>query len=121
MGFSRCFGKLASMLEWREREHEIDDAFVLNDNVTMNVLRECDLHKFFLCMNMRSQLLLLQQLVDMWDPNAGHFMVGDQILRLGIEDIYFLIGLSWRGMMVVLSGGWRESTEPVDQYIVQYC
>ena len=31
--------------------------------------------------------------MDMWDPDAGDFMVGDQILWLEIEDIYFLIGL----------------------------
>lgn len=87
----------------------------------VNVLYECGLYKLFLCLNMRSQPLLLQHLVDMWDPNAGHFMVGDQILRLEIEDIYFLTGLSQRGATLVLVGGRQESTEPVDQYIVKYC
>lgn len=48
-------------------------------------------------------------------------MVGDQILLLDIEDIYFLIGFSQRGATMVLDRGRRESTELVDQYIVQYC
>ena len=41
MCFSWCFGRLATMLEWWEREHELDDALALNDNVMVNVLREC--------------------------------------------------------------------------------
>ena len=57
----------------------------------------------------------------MWDPDAGHFMVGDQIFRLEIEDIYFLIRLSRRGATIVLVRGRQESTDPMDQYIVQYC
>lgn len=40
-----------------------------------------------MCLNMWSQPLLLQHLVVMWDPDVGHFMVGDQILQLEIEDI----------------------------------
>ena len=100
--FSWCFGRFAMMLEWWEKEHELDDALALNDDVTVNVLRECSLYKFFFCLNMRSQPLLLQHLVDMWDRDAGHFMVGDQILQLEIEDIYFLTELSWRGAMMVL-------------------
>lgn len=84
----------------------------------MNVLHECDLYKFFLCLNMQSQPLLLQHLVDMWDPNVGHFIVGDQILRLEIDDIYFLTRFFRRGATVVLDRGQREYIETVDQYIV---
>ena len=67
MGFSWCFSRLATMLEWREKEHELDDALALNDDVLVNVLHECGLYKLFLCPNMRSHPLLLQHLVDMWD------------------------------------------------------
>lgn len=109
--FFMVFWKDATMLEWWEWEHELDDALVLNDDVMMNVLHECGLYKFFLCLNMQSQSLLLQHLVDMWD----------QILRLEIEDIYLLTGLSQRGVILVLVRGQQESTNPVDQYIVQYC
>ena len=87
-------------------EHDLNDALALNDDVTVNVLHECGLHKLFLCLNMRSQPLLLQQLVDMWDQDAGDFMVGDQILRLEIEDIYFLTWLSQIGAMEVLVEVW---------------
>ena len=69
------------------------------------MLRECGLYKKNLCPNMRSQPLLLQHLVDTWDPDAGKFMVGDQILQLEIEYIYFLIGLSRRGAIMVLARG----------------
>lgn len=48
-------------------------------------------------------------------------MVGHQILRLEIENIYFLTRLAHRGGTVVLARRCREYTEPVDQYIMQYC
>lgn len=73
-----------------------------------------------MCLNMRSQPLLLQHLVDMWDLDAGNSMVGDDILWLEIEDIYFLTGLSHRGVTMGLDGGQQESTNLVDQYIVKY-
>lgn len=38
-----------------------------------------------------------------------------------MEDVCFLIGLSQRGVIVVLDGGHRESIQPVDHYILQYC
>ena len=93
------------MLEWREREHEKQDALEIVDDVTLNVLWDCGLYKCFMCPNMRSQPILLRRLVDMWDLDAGHFKVGDQILWVEIEDIYFLTGLSHRGAMMVLGGG----------------
>ena len=76
------------MLEWQEWEYDPNDALALNDYVVVNVLRECGLYKLFLFSNMRSQPLLVQHLVGMWDLDPGHFMVGDQILRLDIEDVY---------------------------------
>lgn len=64
--------------------------------------------------------MLLQRLVDMWDPDVGHFMVGDQILHLEIEDVYFITRLSHRGVRVVLVRGRWDSSNPLDQYVVQY-
>lgn len=93
------------MLEWWEGEHELDYALSLDDDVTINVLWECELYKFFMCSNMWSQPLLLQRLIDMWDPVVEQFMVGDQILWLEIKDVYFLTGLSCRGATIVLVGG----------------
>ena len=74
---SWCFGMFSMMSECQEQENELDDALALNENVTVKVLHECGLYKFFLCPNMRSQPLLLQHLVDMWDLDVGHFMLGD--------------------------------------------
>ena len=54
----------------------------------------------------------------MWDTDGGHFMIGDQILLLEFEDVYFLKGLSHRRVTVVLVRGRRESSDPMDQYVV---
>lgn len=35
--------------------------------------------------------------------------------------MYFLTGLSYRGAKVVLVWDRRESSDPVDHYVVQYC
>lgn len=92
------------MLEGREREHEIDEALAMGDDIIVNVLWECGMYKFFMCLNMQSPPLLLQHFVDMWDLHVGYFMVGDQILLLEIEDVYFLTRLSRRGVTTVLDG-----------------
>jgi hypothetical protein len=55
------------MLEWREREHEEDDAITGNDPGTVDALRDCWLLKFFRISGMRAQLKLLEYLVHMWD------------------------------------------------------
>jgi hypothetical protein len=56
-----------TMLEWREREHEEDDANSRNDSSTVATLWECGLLKFFKIPGMRAQLRLLEYLVHMWD------------------------------------------------------
>ena len=101
------------MLEWWEREHDLDDALAFGDDIMVNVLQECGLYKFFMWSNMWSQPLLLQHLVDMWDPDVGHFMAGDQILWLQKKDVYFLTELSCRVVTYVLVGGRRESSDQV--------
>jgi hypothetical protein len=82
------------MLEWREREHELEDQISLNDPNTMASLRNCGLLKFFKLSSMRAQVPLLEHLVKMWDPNDQVFKVGAHDISLEIEDIYFLTGLS---------------------------
>ena len=56
----------------------------------------------------------------MWEPNSQCFLVGDQLLDIEIDDIYFLIGLSYRGERVEFGGrgGGRES---VDSYVSDLC
>lgn len=82
------------MLEWKEREHEGNDQAMLNDRATMVSLCNCGLLKFFMCLGLRVQLMLLQHMVGMWDPDSQCFMVEDQALDIEVNDIYFLTGLS---------------------------
>lgn len=42
------------MLEWKEREHELNDQVALGDQETMDAQRNCGLLKFFMCLGMRA-------------------------------------------------------------------
>jgi hypothetical protein len=50
---------IITMLEWREREHEEDDAIARNDPGIVDALRECGILKFFRIQGMKAQLRLL--------------------------------------------------------------
>jgi hypothetical protein len=102
---------LIKMLEWRGREHEEEDYFFGNDLGTVMSLRECGLFKFFKIQSMRLQPRLLKYLIHMWDVNEQSFRVGVHTLTLDIEDIYFLIGLSFYGSRVSLAGS-RGDADP---------
>ena len=68
---------------------------------------------------MKAYIHLLEYIIDMWDIEQGHFVVGVHILPIEIEDIYFLTGLSRRGRPMVLSkarGGDPSLDELIDQY-----
>jgi hypothetical protein len=82
------------VLEWREREHEEDNAMVKNHPPTIVSLRDCGLLKYFRIPSMRAQVRLLEYLARMWDLDPQVFHVGVHSLSLDIEDIYFLTGLS---------------------------
>ena len=69
---------------------------------------------------MRAQLRLLEYLVHMWDMDQQVFHVGVHVLSLDIEDIYFLMGLSRRGVQVTLTGG-RGGGLSMSEYIRRYC
>jgi hypothetical protein len=62
------------VLEWREREHEEDDAIAGNNPGTIAALRDCGLLKFFRIPGMRAQVRLLEYLVHMWDPTNKYSM-----------------------------------------------
>ena len=72
----------------------MNDQVALNDNATIIALQNCGLLKFFMCPGLRAEPLLLQRLVAMWDYDSHHFMVGDQVLEMDVDDIYLLTGLS---------------------------
>ena len=80
--------------EWREREHEEDNAIVRNHPPTIAALRNRGLLKYFRIPGMRAQVRLLENLVHMWDPDQQVFHVGVHTLSLDIEDIYFLTRMS---------------------------
>ena len=108
------------MLEWREREHEEEDAIAGNDSGTVAALQDCGLLKFFRILGMRAQLRLLKYLVHMWDMDQQLFHVGVHTLTIDIEDIYFLTGLSQHGYHATLTGG-RGGRLPMSEYVRQYC
>jgi hypothetical protein len=103
------------VLEWREREHEEDDAIARNHPATIAALRDCGLLKFFRIWGMRAQVRLLEYLVHMWDPSQQVFYVGVHTLSLDIEDIYFLTGLTRLGYHVILTGS-RGGGLPMSEY-----
>ena len=108
------------MLEWKEREHEVNDQVALGDWATIMSLRNCGLLKFFMCLRLRVQPLLLQRMVAMWEPDSQHFLVGDQYLEIETDDIYFLTGLSHRGEPVEF-GGRGGGGGPMESYIRDLC
>jgi hypothetical protein len=103
------------VLEWREREHEEDNAIAGNHPPTITTLRKYGLLKYFCIPGMRAQVKLLEYLVHLWDPDQHVFHVGVHTMSLDIEDIYFLTGLSRRGYHVSLTGN-RGGGSPMSEY-----
>ena len=101
------------MLEWKERENELNDQEALNDRAIIVTLWNYGLLKFFMCLGLWAQPFLLQRMVAMWDVDSQHFIVSDQTLEIEVDDIYFLTRLSRRGESVYF-GGWGRSGESVD-------
>ena len=54
--------------------------------------------------NMKSNVRLLQMLVDHWEPEEDYFIIDQMPLCIEVEDIYFITGLSRRGDPVDLHG-----------------
>jgi hypothetical protein len=109
------------VLEWREQEHEEDNANAENHPPTIASLRYCGLLKYFCISGMRAQVRLLEFLICMWDPDQQVFNVGAHTLSIEIDDIYFLIGLSRCGYYVSLTGsrgGGLKMSEYCNQYYV---
>ena len=85
------------MVIWKEREHEIPDTQAVNDPLMVEALRNFGLLKYFCVPGMKAHIRLLEYIINMWDPEKEHFVVGVHILPIEIEDIYFLTSLSMRG------------------------
>jgi len=107
-------------IEWREREHEAIDAMEMEDDACMDALRDCGLKKFFLTSYLRTQPELLRFIVDAWDIEDQVFRLKDQTLELDVSDVYFITGLSRRGVRPIFSGS-RPFGEKMGEVMERVC
>jgi hypothetical protein len=105
------------LLEWREREHDEVDATVERDPGAQMALKICGLYNFWDLKGMRAQVILLQLLMDYLDPYSENFNLDGQPLRIEVEDIYFLTGLSRGGEVVNLKSRGVGSGMKIEEYI----
>ena len=108
------------MIEWKEREHEMDDLAALPSPHTQASLRDCGLLKLFKLHKMKKEILLLEHMIGIWDVAEQGFRIGTQILTIELEDVYFLTGLSKRGVPISFTGQ-RALPEQVDVYLACHC
>ena len=92
------------VLEWREREHEYMDQEAQQDAPIVNFLHQSGLLKFLCASTMRSNVHLLEFLINYWDHDFGMFDLQGESLEITSEDAYFIIFLSWWGAPVNLEG-----------------
>ena len=59
-------------------------------------------------------------LVDYWDPNTEDIQLDGMPLRIEVEDIYFIIGLSHQGEVVKLSACGVGGGVTIEDYITVY-
>jgi hypothetical protein len=89
--------------------------------VAQAALKICGLYKFWALKGMRAQVRLLEMLVGYWDPDSERFILDGQPLRIEVEDIYFLTGLSHRGEVVNLKSRGAGSGMKIEEYIDAHC
>ena len=68
---------------------------------------------------MVSHEILLEHILRMWNPEQQYFKVGEHILIVEVEDIYFLTGLSRWGSPISLTGshgGDTTTRELIDRH-----
>ena len=110
---------LLKIVVWKEQEHELDEIRGASDQVTVNALHEYGILKLFKVPIMRSQVILLEYILGMWNHEQQHFEVGSHILTMEVEYIYFLTGLSRKGAPISLTdphGGDITTQDLIDQY-----
>ena len=82
------------VLEWREREHGDVEEAVRADRMAQEALRRCGLYNFWCLGGLRAKPILLEMLVNYWDPDSKSFRIDGMSLTIEVEDIYFITGLS---------------------------
>lgn len=107
-------------ISWREHEHSAIDNEVMQDQQSLDVLQNCGLLKFFKMPNMKSNVRLLEMLVNYWEPKEDCFIIDQMPIHIEVEDIYFITGLSWRGDLMDLHGKPLGGLV-VDDYVHVYC
>lgn len=68
----------------------------MNDPQALDALSGCSLLKFLKMQNMKANTPLLRMLIHCWSIEDDSFMIDQMPLKIDIEDIYFIIGLSQR-------------------------
>ena len=104
-----------------ERENEEVDAVGERDAGAQLSLKICGIYKFWALKGMRAQVRLLEMLVGYWDPGSERFILDGQPLRIEVEDIYFLSGLSCWGEVVNLKSCRAGSGMKIEEYIDAHC
>jgi hypothetical protein len=104
----------------RERDEEVDAA-VERDAGAQLSLKICGIYKFWALKGMRAQVRLLQMLVNFWDPDTEAFNLDGKPLRIEVEDIYFITGLSRRGEVVNLKARGAGGGMNIEDYISTHC
>jgi hypothetical protein len=109
------------VLEWRDKEHEEVDAAVERVAGTQIALKRCGLSEFWALKGMRVQVRLLQMLVKFWDIETKAFNFDGKPLRIEVDDIYFITGLSHRGEVMNLKSRGARGGMNIEDYIATHC
>jgi hypothetical protein len=113
------FGRM--VLEWRERDHEKVDAALEIYAGAQLALKRCGIYKFWALKGMRAQVRLLQMLVNYWDMETEAFNLNGKPLRIEVDDICFIIGLSHQGKVVNLKARGVGGGMNIEDYITTHC
>jgi hypothetical protein len=108
------------MIEWKEREQEIDDLATLRTPNTRATLRACGLLKFFKLQKLKKEILLLENMINLWDVAEKGFWIEAHLLTIELEDVYLLTSLSKTGVPISFYGQ-RVLPEQVGVYLARHC
>jgi hypothetical protein len=61
------------MIEWKEREHELNDVVILKSPQAWAALRNCSLLNFFKMQKMKKDILLLEHMIGLWNVTKQGF------------------------------------------------
>jgi hypothetical protein len=76
-----------TMIEWKEREHELNDLATLQSPRMRAALRDCGLLKLFKLQKMKKEVLLLKHIINLWDVAKQGFRIKTQLLTIELEDV----------------------------------